>query len=518
MTSAKLRNTCGTSVAALILNVVAAHASVEISSAPTMNMNCSAGVCTPTAKSAVLNVDDLTAMLSSADITVKSGNSAVTIVIASPFAWASTHRLTLDANLNVNIKAQVMVEGTAGLTIITNDGGSGGMFLTRPTGHIAFWDTSSSLIINGASYTLVSNIASLATDVAANPSGNYALANNYDASVDGTYRTNPIPALHGNLEGLGNKVANLTIWVVRKDEPANLGFIDNLDAGSLVENLSLTGARIINGPERLSGILSPNNSGTIVNVHVTGRVVGSIASTAGGLVAWNDGTIRLASSAGTVEVKNGSMAGGLVGIQYQGEIDASHSAANVMEETPHSSNFRSFVGGLVGDLGGSLTQSWASGTVAAGSQNGTSSLLLGGLVGFLDRNTGAPGSIANSYALGAVNGGAGTYVGGLIGGKGGPLDDSYSKGAVSGGPGAVFGGLLGYDDGKLNANDYWDRDTSGVSDPSRGAGSISNDPGIVGLTDTQSKSGLPTGFDPKIWAQSAGINNGYPYLIANPPQ
>ena len=38
-----------------------------------------------------------------------------------------------------------------------------------------------------------------------------------------------------------------------------------------------------------------------------------------------------------------------------------------------------------------------------------------------------------------------------------------------------------------------------------------------GLTDAQLKSGLPTGFASNIWGQSAGINNGYPYLVANPP-
>ena len=43
------------------------------------------------------NVNDLTAMLSSGDVTVTTGNGAVTIGIVSPFAWASTHRLTLNA-------------------------------------------------------------------------------------------------------------------------------------------------------------------------------------------------------------------------------------------------------------------------------------------------------------------------------------------------------------------------------------------------------------------------------------
>ena len=64
---------------------------------------------------------------------------------------------------------------------------------------------------------------------------------------------------------------------------------------------------------------------------------------------------------------------------------------------------------------------------------------------------------------------------------------------------------------------YWDLDTSGVSDPHRGAGNIADDPGITGLTDAQLKSGLPAGFDPTIWAQKSNINNGYPYLRANPP-
>jgi hypothetical protein len=65
---------------------------------------------------------------------------------------------------------------------------------------------------------------------------------------------------------------------------------------------------------------------------------------------------------------------------------------------------------------------------------------------------------------------------------------------------------------------YWDLDTSGVSDPGQGAGNVPNDAGITGLTDTQLKSGLPDGFDPKVWGSNPKINNGYPYLFANPPQ
>jgi len=83
----------------------------------------------------------------------------------------------------------------------------------------------------------------------------------------------------------------------------------------------------------------------------------------------------------------------------------------------------------------------------------------------------------------------------------------------------VEGGLIGDDlkSSGSNQDTYWDLDTSGISNPHQGAGFPPDDPGITGLTDAQLKSSLPTGFDPKIWGQDPNINNGYPYLLANPP-
>ena len=85
--------------------------------------------------------------------------------------------------------------------------------------------------------------------------------------------------------------------------------------------------------------------------------------------------------------------------------------------------------------------------------------------------------------------------------------------------GANVGGLFGSDTSHTGniLDAYWDLDTSGISNPHQGAGNVPDDPGIAGLTDAQLKSGLPAGFDPKVWAQNPKINNGYPYLIANPP-
>ncbi len=75
-----------------------------------------------------------------------------------------------------------------------------------------------------------------------------------------------------------------------------------------------------------------------------------------------------------------------------------------------------------------------------------------------------------------------------------------------------MGGLLG-DSACESTNDYWDITTSGTD---TGVGTNCQ-AGVTGLTTEQLQSGLPAGFDPTIWAQTPGINNGFPYLIYNPP-
>src|SRR5579862_1743748 len=156
---------------AAVCAATAARASVEISSAPTQNMQCSAGVCAPTAKKAVLNAGDLAAMLAASDVKVVTGSGAVTITVAASFSWTSASRLTLDAAQNVSFQAPVTVAGPGALTIVTNDGGSGGTLTFFKEGKLDFWDLTSSLVIGGSSYTLVSDLATLAGDVPRRPQG-----------------------------------------------------------------------------------------------------------------------------------------------------------------------------------------------------------------------------------------------------------------------------------------------------------------------------------------------------------
>src|ERR1051325_5272755 len=191
---------------------LAAQAAVDISDQPTKNMSCSAGVCSPTAKSAVLNVDHLARLLKRSDVKVTTGNGAVTIEVTAPLSWATTSRLTLHANCNVSIKAPVTVAGTGAMTIVTNDGGSGCDLLFFPGGKIDFWDLSSNLIIDGHTYGFVNNIGSLAADIVKKSKSPVflALANDYDAKAEGRYNKPPVyHRLLGIAEGLGHTLRDL---------------------------------------------------------------------------------------------------------------------------------------------------------------------------------------------------------------------------------------------------------------------------------------------------------------------
>src|SRR4051812_49341185 len=97
---------------AFALACTAARAEVVISNDPTQNMICSGGLCTPTAKKAVLNVGDLASMLSTGDVSVLSDSKAVDIYFAAPLSWTSTSRLTLDSYRSIVFQRAVSVTGT----------------------------------------------------------------------------------------------------------------------------------------------------------------------------------------------------------------------------------------------------------------------------------------------------------------------------------------------------------------------------------------------------------------------
>ena len=256
-----------------LLVTTSTRAAVEISSKPTHNMNCSAGVCTPTAKKAVLNVNDLAAMLGSGGVRISSGSLAQDIEIDNAVSWASGQTLILDAYHSIAFNSPLSVTGPGGLTITTNDGGSGGDFRFNDKGQAQFWDMDSNLIINGNRYILVNTLGQLAADVKRNATARYALAANLDASIDGTYDEAPITKIFGGtFEGLGNSISNLTIVSRRhrRTEDSMVGLFAEIYGGS-VRDLAMISTTVDGGDEYsnivlLVGTLAGVNEGSVAFV------------------------------------------------------------------------------------------------------------------------------------------------------------------------------------------------------------------------------------------------------------
>jgi hypothetical protein len=561
------------------LTTCAAHAAVTISSGATANMNCAAGVCMPTAKKAVLNTSDLETMLAQGDVTVTTGNGAVTITLTAPLAWASMSRLTLDAAQNVSFQSVLTVQGSGALTILTDTGGTGGDLIFFPGGHADFWDLSSSLIVEGKSYTLVGDIDTLAGDAHADLNGNFALAADFDSSGE-SYRHSPMPPVfQGKFEGLGHTISNF-----RMRAPATGGRADfalfQQNAG-VIRDLVMTGADVdARCQSELIAVLASYNTNQILNVRIAGKVQGGASSFAeqmgvaliaaynygtianaaasgsatacgtdiyaGGITGLNDGLIKMSSS--SARVKGGVDIGGLAGANV-GTISQSFATGAVVGILPVNASSSPAPGGLVGVNQGTINRSWASGAVTGSEGTASFPVIAGGLVGS------GIGTITRSFATGSVHVGSFSAAGGLIGASAGTIEDAYATGAVMGGSdrsavggligliedpatviasystGAVsvgargvqtsgLGGFLGLDqsDSRVLKDDIWDTDTSGVTDPHDGAGNVTDDPGITGLSSAQLGAGLPPGFHTGTWGQRSNINNGLPYLLANPPQ
>ncbi len=540
----------------------AALADLSISNKATHDVICSGGVCTATAKGANLNVTDLTNMLAAGDTTVKFGGGALAIQINDGFSWTSASRLTIDANTSVGFHKPVTVAGQGALTITYNDGSTDGDLKFVDEGKIDFWDSSSGLSINGKSYALITDLASLAARVKANSSDNIALAIDVDAGGDTSGKVPVKTLFSGIFEGLGHSVQNLHLSKAVRCKDGGNGICEGLFAAvkGTVRDIAVD-ASILVPPRAFSGALAGEMvNGAIVNSSSSGSIVASEFGAVGGLVGRSPPGGVITNSHSSVNVTAGvvgTIAGGLVGGDpvtddgpmifhsfatgtvggpgfYVGGLAGTGRASNSYATGDVAGN--AIVGGLIGNAI-TVESSFAIGNVSASPSGGTA----GGLVGVAD-------SIAGSFALGNVRG---NCVGGLAGGISEYFDrrivNNYSLGAVTTTDGGAAGGLVGirsshhridssnYSAGKVTVesgvaktgglvgedlhgdweSSYWDLDTSGQS---RAFGKGKEDNAVVGLSDVQLKSGLPDGFDPKIWGQSPNINNGYPYLLANPPQ
>lgn len=423
-----------------------ALAALMISTAPTSNVTCSAGVCTATASTAVLNVGDLQIMLASSSVKVVSGSVARDIEIAAALTWASSNGLTLDAHSNITIDQPVSVAGPGGFTLLTRDGGHYGGLLFDPTGNVTFLGLSNPLSINGHAYTLVNSIASLAGAIAANPSGYFALANSYDASHDGTYSHSPINRrFDGAFEGLGNTISNLTI-TSHSIPKLGLGLFSSVERHGIIRDVGVTNVSVTaRVPENTSsgnyyyyeGALAGVNDGYTIgcfsagNVDLVAAAKSNFAAVyVGGLVGSNNAVIVRSSAATALSVKGegptGSYVyiagGGLVGFN-QGKIESSSTSGTVTDDLDQNEEAEGLeVGGMIGDNDSFVENSHSSAAVSISTGFYAEG---GGLVGEND------GWILNSYAAGPVSGGKTIIGGGLVGGQGptGLINGTFATGS-----------------------------------------------------------------------------------------
>lgn len=506
-----------------------AAANVVISNAATSNVACSAGVCTATAASAVLNQKQLAQMLASGNAKVATGTIGGGIQIGSDLSWASTNTLTLDSSTSIRIDQPVSVTGAGGVALVTNDGGTGGSLSFGSRGNITFSDLSSELTINGIAYTLVNSIATLASGANANSSGNFALANDYNAQPDGVYSTAPVPDLYGNFEGLGHSITNFSL--TGGDPSAFFGTAIN------IENFSLQNVHIVGGnsfPQYTAGLVG-EGGGIVANVTVTGTIEAGSATFTSGFIAaqflGSSSLLRNAYASGQLIANGGTQIGGLIGLNLgtitrssaDVEITGSGSGVGGLVGVSAGSIWDSFalgpvsgvdyVGGLIGANAGSAVRSYATGTVT-GMVGASGASDVGGFAGISEPSQQYVPRIADSYSTGAVSGG--TNAGGFVGANQSPIATSYATGSVSGA--SVMGGFVGDDTSTHGIkHSYWDT-TTGIASASQGAGNAANDHGLSGLTTLQLQSGLPGNFDSNIWGESPTINGGLPYLLALPPK
>jgi GLUG motif-containing protein len=466
---------------ALVLSATSAHAALTISGGVTKNVSCVSGVCTATAATTVLNKNDLETMLASSNVQVVPGSVAMDIVTEAGVTWASGYTLTLDAYRNLTVNWPISVNGTGAFTILTNDGGSGGDYTFGPKGKVTFLSTSNALTINGTAFTLLGSMSDVQA-INANLTGNFALANFLNASgvknwiplgTDGMGSVLNLEGFTGTFEGLGHTINNLTVNLGKYDYAGLFGYSYGTIRDVGIVGGAVTGNKYVGG-------LSASNSGTILHSYSTDAVEGTFnqSSVTGGLVGINEGAIIRCYAAGTVA--GTSQTGGLAGQNY-------------------------YVG--------TISESFATGTVTAtGAYSDDSNPSAGGLVGY--QHYDSP-TIEYSYATGAVPGTAG-YRGGLGGGiEKGAVNESYSTGAIND-SGLAVAGFIGLANSITTSDDYWDVTTSGMT---KGCNNGANGActTVYGLTTAQFQAGLPTGFDPTIWAENPSINNGFPYLINNPP-
>ena len=320
--------------------------------------------------------------------------------------------------------------------------------------------------------------------------GDYVLVNDLDSETAGyagigdDWEGNTFRDFTGTFNGDGFEIRDLDITVIGSGFDGE-GLFANIDApDAVIENLHVDG--VIEGPDRIGLLCGLVDSGTIKNCSGSGQVINTGGQSVHAFIGRNDSTVE--NCASHIDVtSDDDRVGGLVGWNL-GTVTDSYATGSVEGDDK--------VGGLVGRNAGTVEDSYATGSVEGGER-------VGGLVG--DNR----GPVTESYATGSVEGD--NEVGGLAGGNSDTVTQSYATGSVAGD--FPVGGLVGLSLGD-EIDSYWDTETTGQSS-SGGDG--------IGLTTSEMQGSEAEtnmdGFDfENVWSLVIDGENsdgdGYPILRA----
>ncbi len=237
----------------------------------------------------------------------------------------------------------------------------------------------------------------------------------------------------GSFDGNGYTISGLQI---NRDTTENQGLFGITSSAARISNLGLLHVKV-EGGAKVAGLVG-TNQGQVGYSYVVGSIRSKSGTTAGGLVASNNGGDIIGSYA-ISEVFGLQALGGLVG-DNRGRIINSHADSIIMPDS--GSTF----GGLVGRNRNLIANSYATGKIFA-----SDSSIMGGLVGWNDSR------VINGYASVSI---AGMTAGGLVGYNRGSITNSYAIGALKNGN-RSRGSLVGSNEGAIVAS-YWNTDTIAV--------------------------------------------------------
>lgn len=234
-------------------------------------------------------------------------------------------------------------------------------------------------------------------------------------SADYSYR--------GKFDGAGHGVSNFKVTSEQAvyvylgiEMRVAAGFFGVLSADAAVSNLHLENISVdvpmwadsmyVHG----GGLAGVNRGGAIENVSVTGADI-LVLSYAGGIVGWNDGTVKNSSVCKTGTITGDYVVGGIVG-----ENEGTIANASVNEVGTMKGIFG--IGGVAGKNSGAITDSRVNGI-----QTFESDTCSGGIVGSNVRS----GVVANCIANGIETISSGKYAGGIVGLNNGTVKHSLAR-------------------------------------------------------------------------------------------